>query len=154
MYRSQGQEDMIPSSRLLPTYLEKQAQSLAIKHQREVGRYMTPTEVGEDLDMVKEVAVEEEAVVVVGAEAVEVDILVGNSTMEWTSLTLLGSSWMKNGLVSTTTLVMRYNRILSIRLVPFRTEKNNKRKAAAAELGNRFISDDDTVAIINRVMNA
>ncbi len=43
---------------------------------------MTPTKVGEDLDVVEEVMVEEEAVVVVDAEAVEVvDILVGNSTM-------------------------------------------------------------------------
>jgi hypothetical protein len=119
---------MIPSLRLLPTYLEKQAESLAIKHQREVGRYMTRTEVGEDLDVVEEVAVEEEAVVVVDEEAVEVvDILVGNSTMEWTSLTLLGFSQMKNGLVLTMILVVRYNRILSARL-PFRTERIIKEK--------------------------
>jgi len=120
---------MIPSLRLLPTYLEKQAESLAIKHQREVGKYMTRTVVGEDLDVMEEVAVEEEAVVVVDEEeAVEVvDILVGNSTMEWTSLTLLGFSQMKNGLVLTMILVVRYNRILSARL-PFRTERIIKEK--------------------------
>ncbi len=125
MYRLQGQ-DMMPSSRLLPTYLEKQAESLAIKHQREVGRCMNPIEVGEGLDVVEEVMVEEEAVIMVDAGVV--DNLVGNSTMEWISLTLvLGSSRMRNGLVWTMTLVMRCNRILSVKL-SFRTEKIIKEK--------------------------
>ena len=101
------------------TYLSGEASQIFGNKTSKGSRKMYDShQVEENLDVVKEVAVEKEAVVVVDAVVVEVvDTLVGNSTMEWTSLTLLGSSWMKNRLVWTMKLVMKYDKTQSARLL-------------------------------------